>query len=586
MLTSSPPPKVLVANTEPEDGESVEKDPERVIETLGALVRHGATAELQQGNSVFQVVPLAYSPELGIIQWEVRDAIVAQADCTITMQGYNALFHFKVNQCFQHGSKLTAVAPSTLRKLRQRWQRRERVLDLKIRITSYMGVRADYAIRDISYGGLSFFDKNREVGGELLGENITVEILLPNKVIFPIRVQVLRHSGSTLDNSVLSDVCHLKVIHPRRMANRERQWTELVNERLHPGTKTGSSYCDQVWQLYTDCGYFGLSGKSKTDFDELKNSYASAVLLLDNAPELGCQVVWPTGGGREVNAAISMLKVYRNTWLGFQMARTRAKVDNDISGRRILREIHLRAYEHAQLDPDLKWVLGFTQVKKVWSRLVHYELPLRYVEEGEASIVRFRALQYGVGDVPVTRKPETQLDRPTAMELFELAKTIGETRSPVYCDALDLVPERMAMARIRQLYSRQSLARDRAVFVVRHLGLPMAAAVVEMGADGLHLFGLLDLVRLYPLSEKGENFYTDLLGYCANWFAARGKENFCLYLEAGQDLPLATREAATDMGEADMIILSAKRLPELLEHLHEVTSPRTKSIDISEADPQ
>ncbi len=586
MLSRSPKPASSLVSIEPNQTGAVEKNPDRVAETLGALVRHAATAELRQGDSIFQIVPLAYSPELGIIQWELRDAIVSQAECHITMQGYNALFQFKINQCFQHGSKLTVVAPGAIVKVRQRWQRRETVLDLKIRVTSLSGVRSEHAIRDISYGGLSFFDKNREVCGELKGESITVEILLPTKECFPLRVQVLRHSGTTLDHSVISDVCHLQVVRGRRSAKPDCRWTTLINDRLHPGTKTGSRYCDEVWKLYSDCGYFELSGKTDSDFDTLKAAYTSAVTVLDNAPELGCQVVWPTGDGGEVNAAISMLKVYRNTWLGFQMARTRTKVDNDISGRRILREIHLRAYEHAQLDPDLQWVLGYTQVKKVWSRLVHYELPLRYVEQGDASILRFRALQFEVDDVPETRKPETVLDRPTAMELFDLAETIAETRPPSYCEALDLVPERMAMARIRQLYGRQGLSRDRAVFVVRHLGIPMAAAVVEMGADGLHLFGLLDLVRLYPLSKEGEGFYTDLLGHCADWFQARDKEGFCLYLEDGQELPQATVDAATDMGEADMIILSAKRLPELLEHLHEVTSPRTKKIEISEADPQ
>jgi hypothetical protein len=45
-------------------------------------------------------------------------------------------------------------------------------------------------------------------------------------------------------------------------------------------------------------------------------------------------------------------------------------------------------------------------------------------------------------------------------------------------------------------------------------------------------------------------------------------------LEDDGALPADARAGMVDMGEADMTILAAELLPELLEHLCEVTAPR------------
>lgn len=562
----------------PRDGVVI-SDPQEINETLGALIRHGTQAELCQGSLRVRIQPVVYSPYLDLMQWDVSDADIEAGPCALTLLGYNALFRFKVSQILHHGSKLTTPVPTEIFKIRQRWQRRQEVDDMVIECELPGGSRAQCKVRDISYGGLAMYYDDEAGALLLVGETILASLV--NASGKAVRIQATVVELSTTDSGT---VCHLRV---RSLRGRREGWADLVNDRLHPGTKTGSDYSRDVWDLYTECGYFNLSGKTPEDFERMQRGYYGVVSQLDKAPQLGCQVVWPNPKGlKGVNAALSMLKVYSHSWFGFQMARVSGDTSDGIAGRKVLREIHLRAYEHAQQDPELRWLIGYTQVKNVWSRLLHHDMPQRYVATGEASIVRFRALQFEVGALKRSLGADLAIDRPSADELHDLALSIAASRSPVYCNALDLVPERMSMAPIRKLFARTQLGRDRVVFVVRERGVAMAAAVAEMASDGLHVFGLLDLVRLYPLAQGGESFYGELLAGCATWFDGKSKQSFCLHLEDGQELDQASLDAATDMGLADMVILSAERLPEFFEFLHTLTSPRPHNIEISQPDPQ
>jgi hypothetical protein len=111
------------------------------------------------------------------------------------------------------------------------------------------------------------------------------------------------------------------------------------------------------------------------------------------------------------------------------------------------------------------------------------------------------------------------------------------------------------------------------VLVARLAGEPMAAAVLESADDGLHLFHLLDLVRLFPLADGGERLFPVLLDQVRPWFANRGKAKFIYSLENG-DVEQATRAGLKDLGEADTSFLPVDLLPELVEQLFEITAPR------------
>src|SRR5262249_28890691 len=157
---------------------------------------------------------------------------------------------------------------------------------------------------------------------------------------------------------------------------------------------------------------------------------------LDRAPQMGVHVIWPFPESEAAAGAGSVLKIYDRSWLGFQLGKLKGDVAGVSSGT-VLREIHLRAYEHIQRDPNVAWIICYAQVKRVWTALVHYDVPARYVATGEADIVRFRALE-------VDARSDWNLEKPAGVEIAAaapaevsaLARKLARTRSPIYCDAL------------------------------------------------------------------------------------------------------------------------------------------------------
>jgi hypothetical protein len=352
-------------------------------------------------------------------------------------------------------------------------------------------------------------------------------------------------------------------------------WFDLVNDQIHSETRVGSRFGEETWDLYDRCGYFTLSGKSPADFAPLRQAFLSTSRQLDHAPHLGCHVVSAASTGG-VRAALSVLKVYRGTWLGYQMAKTSGDIDG-IPGRAILRDIHLRAYEHVQRDPQVAWVLGYVQVKRVWSKLAHYDMPLRHVASGDAAIVRFRALEVPcTAHREETNAPEVQVGTASRTEALKIAGAIRRLRPWQYADALDLVPERIQMEEIRRSWNRSRFERERGLLVARVHGVAVAAAIVEIGAEGMHLFNLLDLARLYPLTAAGVAHFPRLLEAAKAWFLERGRSKYVLFQEEDMVLPDEVVAGFGDMGQADMTILAAARVPELLEHVFEITAPRAR----------
>jgi hypothetical protein len=115
------------------------------------------------------------------------------------------------------------------------------------------------------------------------------------------------------------------------------------------------------------------------------------------------------------------------------------------------------------------------------------------------------------------------------------------------------------------------------VLVARDRHCALAAAIVETADDGLHLFGLFDSVRLFALSSGGERAYGALLAAAQRWYGSMEKGSFVAFLEDGVEIQPKALAGAEDLGLADFVVLSSEHLPELLEHVYEITAPRRES---------
>ena len=102
-----------------------------------------------------------------------------------------------------------------------------------------------------------------------------------------------------------------------------------------------------------------------------------------------------------------------------------------------------------------------------------------------------------------------------------------------------------------------------------------AFAVLEVAAEGAHLYGLIDLVRGYAVGQGGEAHYDALIDRAATWYQQQDRNRFVAFVEDDEYArQLTQRPGARNLGAAHMFILPARRVPEWLERLHEVTAPR------------
>ncbi|MDP2304994.1 MAG: hypothetical protein Q8P18_03095 [Pseudomonadota bacterium] len=523
-----------------------------LLRTTTGVVRGRLVAALSDGPFPLQIT--ATSP-------------IPDAPFEVELHGYNSIYRFSVTRIIRIRDRVAVPLPARLVRMQNRASRRADApagysISFTHPVLPELNVRRP--MRDISSNGLSFdtrVDQDMVCAGLRL-RDIVVTTPLGATLHFDAEVRIVHPPregrGAT---------CGLR-LRPSTEADALR-WNQVVGSVLNPTTRLGATWSEDTWSLYTASGYFSLSGKAQAHFGALKAPFATAARKVDAAPQVGCQVVWPSERG--VEASISLLKVYEHSWFGFQIAKRQGAPPDGHTGRQVLRDIHLRAFEHAQTDPDLRWTTGLIQASAQWSKLVHYDLAQRYADSGFAAVVDFHALEI---DVPLrVAKLDPNVGLASEDERDVLLDALVARRPWAYRQALDLVPERFDLLTLKALWAKAGLTRERELLVVRNGTKVIAAATVESADVGLHLFKLLDVVRLYAVSVDGVHAFPALLDAAAAWYRARGRASFTCLLEEGTPA-CASRLSPRDLGAGALTVLSTNLLPSFLEHLYEVTAPR------------
>ena len=540
------------------------RDPERIRETVQSLVRHRAPAVLASSGATFPIAPV----ELGeSIKWDVGGTIVSPP-FEVRLTGHNSVFSFSVECASQQGSHLLTEIPAAIHVLRQRCERRHR-LRSAMRFSfphPATGSLVTGRIRDISFHGIGIVPDS--------------DTHLPKGV--PISsVQIHKNDGSIvqLDCEVrigpdgkASTKCYgLRVLD---VVGATSAWFTLVSDSLYPNTQVGSSWLERVWCLYQRSGYFHLSGKAPEDFAITKPAFLRVGEILDHAPHLGVHAVWPSANGAEVVAAYTGLKVYSRTWMTFQLAKIKGPAESGLHGGAILREVHARVLEHAQQDPALRWVMVYAQDQPTWSRYVYRDIPRKRMDPESVHLLRFTAAEVSTSATLCDGAP-ARVSEATSEDLDQLCGRILALRGAAYADALDLTRSTVALEETQRQWRSSQLARDRIVLVARRNGQARAAGVLELGAEGAHLYGLIDLVRLYALADGGAAEFDCLIDAATRWYKRQGCPRFVALVEDEvYARKLTGRAGVRNLGVAHMLILAAERVPEWLERLHEVTAPR------------
>lgn len=380
------------------------------------------------------------------------------------------------------------------------------------------------------------------------------------------------------------DRCGLKLhLEPLQRA----RWAELVAPLLHPRTLLGQVSAETLLLAYEESGYLNLSGRRPEDFSEQRQDFARAQARLKDAGDLGCAVA--AGDAQRFEAFCHQLEVWPQSWLFYHLCRLPAGRSLGTCDDRVLVDLYSRAYAYVQQQPAARWLVTYIQKGAGYSHRLHYQGALEASPLGGVAIVpvRVHQLECKPADVAGTpahaqRHGHTSGDSQslyvgvaTAAQIERIRRWLRRSLPPEYLAATGLDDEGLALARLPRRYADAGLERGRCVFVAERGAELVACAVVDAASPGLHLYGLLDSVRVFGLCDANgsdEQATDALLGAAQRWYAALGRREFCYFADPTSELdPL--RWPGRDLGEAYIVVQSVEHVPLLLERVFALAAP-------------
>ena len=493
-----------------------------------------------------------------------------QEPLTVELESYCSLYRFSVTHFEVNDDNLCFEPPRELVRIRRR--RSPRVpppdgLTVCFRHPRWPEVQIDRAVSDLSWAGLGF------------GMDLANDMLYPGLEVPDIAIRLngqpwARVSGQVTHVSTaageLPCTCGLRITgDDDALAN----WRETLESVLFPTTQRHAVWIDDIWQTYETSGYFGLSDKSGPHFQPLRAAFEHVSRTYDTEPGCGCHVVWPSARGAEVTA--SLLKIYQGTWMGHQLARRPGEIPDRTYPPQILRDLYLHIWQHATADPDLEWFVAYLEGDHSWHRMVHVAFAREYLDRG-AFLRPFSLYEGDISGILSPPKPAgLEIGDATPAETERFLRLIGDEFKAPYVQALDLVRDRFSFDALNAKLSPAGLRRERSLRIARLQGSPVAASLLETGTPGTNLFRLLDGMRLFPFVPCSDSILSALIADAATWYDARGREVFVYYSERG-DSTHAERVGLRDLGLGTLWIISARLLPDFLDHVYTLTAPATR----------
>lgn len=545
MQTPSASPKFSL----PPSAERID-DAQGIRAILRGLIVNNAQSRIRADGSDWLLQPIAMHE--GSIEWQVLARGGTRCSpLAIEAAGYSASYELPVLVVEESPTVLYTTIPRTVERVRRRRMPRVSTRgELLARFTHpVFGFLVERPVVDVSDDGLGLqIDASELLCPGLLLQDVA--IVRYGKLLASVNAEVKQVRAQTAGLALEGDV------------TLRRTWNRLVRELLHERTRSWDYNADELWDLYEGAGYFNLSGKTPEDFAELKTAFTDATARLARAPEVGYHVLWPSERG--VDAAVTNVLVYSRAHLGYQMAKRPGKTVGGTMGKEMLRDIHWHTLEEALASSQSDWWIGYVQASTRFSNLLFVEFQARFRDAARECVVPFRPYQVDCSDVT----PHLDADAfATREEIETLCATIRATRPLPYWKSQDLTPEHMDLADLKPSWERVGLQRERAVLVIREGGELKAALVADLGHPGLHVYGLLDITRFYPISDDGERYRDRLLEMAKRWYVSHGRTEFKHFHEDARPLPDA--EDRIDMGPASICIISMELIPDLLDYLFE-----------------
>ncbi|MFY0563714.1 hypothetical protein ACN28E_07700 [Archangium lansingense] len=551
-------------------------EPERIRSILKSVCVMKHEGLLRQLGRTLRVSLEYFDVASSQLHWRLEepDANWGTAPYDIEVVGHNTAYRLRVPALETRGGRMVTPLPRRLWKVRHRSHRR---------VPAPAGMTAHFhhplwgelgmlerEVVDLSFTGLCL-------------RGTPEDLMFPGLLLQPIEVRGTDGESILLRGEVRyvggkpqegQQVFGLQVV-PRTPVD-EARWVQLVSQALCPSTRGAEQVLEPLWELLVDSGYFNLAGKTTEHFEELRTSFLETGRHAARLPRLFCQTVWPSERGLE--ATLSSVKPYRDSWLVHQLAKRPGKPAVDVPPGQILRDVHVRTLEHAQSDPHFRWLIAYTESTVPLMERVHHAYAREHEASGEALVMPVRLMHVSCDEPSGLPDNGFELGPARPEEKTQLAEEIARTRPACYVDALDLTRERMDLRHTMETWHEAGLERERQVLVARRDGVAVAAIILELGQPGTNLFRLLDTARLFPLALEGPDAYVALLDAAREWYARRGRSAFVFLREDEDDSYTAAARLHDEPGAKPCLwVLSARMLPDFLEYVSEATVGRLTS---------
>jgi hypothetical protein len=551
-------------------------DPERICAILTALIAVGSEGLLAEGERRVQASIVRVDAEAGRIHWKTDGRLLEPGasgeQLRARVVGYNSVYRFYLSDVEDVDGGIVASLPTRIDRVRHRFLRRVPVsTSVRVRFEHPIWEEIEPTWRDvldISLGGIRFTINPDE---DLVFPALNlpyIEIETQYGTVIHLRGQV-RNVVAARDGQPSACGASVTPISPED----EIWWMRLVSGMLYDhSTQTSEHLTEPLWDLFKDSGYMNLAGRSEASFAYLRRRVASVGRRAGIAPQLLCQTVWPSERG--VEASLSFCKAYKQSWMVHQLAKRKTSPSDVANRAQILWGIYTRAFEHSQSDPDMRWVISYVESTVPWVARTHFAFAQRFASTTESLALPVRMMNVLCSESGVPQEQFFEIGPATPWETMRILAAIARTRPQSYREALDFTSEHIDLTDVSREWRRFGFEREREIIVARAGRQPIAAMVVETGEVGTNLFCLLDSARLISLAPDGKRAYVQLMDEARAWFAARRRTSFLYFREDGDKSYADAARLHDEPGEPYLCIMSARVLPDFLEHVCEIAGSR------------
>jgi hypothetical protein len=503
--------------------------------------------------------------------WEQpEDRPPIQAPFYLYFEGFNAYYRLRAEEVLPNGELVRTVGPQVIHRVQQRrfprcvpsWP-----VEVSFEHPLIPGKRLDKVLCDLSYDGLGF---EVDVTRDLLAHEMhlpDMRLTLPGGRRLRATGQVSHNYERRRDGRVLCGI-HLDWM----SRDQRRRWQDLVHHQLfpsiHPASRTD---LEQMWDHYTESGYFSLSGKRREDFLLQQQPFVDLWSRINRTRKAGQLAVWRQDD--QVLGTISTARIYSRTMIFQGLAIRDPAAGKKLPKMRVSRDLYLAMFEEALRDPTVRYVLAYLCLGSArrWHELLHH----RFEDSRPQHVVSMKFwLLEGRCDAAIP-EPETGIvvEPATWEDSIWLLERLEASSPQHMLQALDLFPEQLPLTRANRLVASEGYRRRRRLLTARRGRQRLAMAIVESASEGLNPFRLFDSVRIVDTWHEGSNeAVVQLLNAARGHYRQLGKPR-CVCFADDDLVPLAEQAGFARIDEGLCWVIHRDALGSFLSHIYETLAP-------------